>query len=50
MIICRTTINNNVINALANYHNTNRQDKNIAIFILGNIFLIFTIINAYGLW
>lgn len=53
MIRCRTAIDNNMIKALTNYHTTTKKTgnvKQIALFILGIIFLIFSIINAYGLW
>lgn len=53
MIQCRTIINNKVIKSLANYHSIiqkSSKKKQISLFILGIIFLIFSTINAFGLW
>lgn len=53
MITCRTTINNNSIKALANYHFSQKKEKKskrIATFVFGLFLLLLSTINAYGCW
>lgn len=53
LITCRTTLDNNSIKALANYHFTHKKDakrKRIFTFSLGLFLLALSIINAYGCW
>lgn len=53
LITCRTTIDNNSIKALANYHfahKKNEKRKRIVTFAFGIFLLLLSSINAYGCW